>query len=99
MYAYDINQEQLTKILNFGKLPFNQKIDHIALRKDQLVFSLSPLMGWQRLKNTIAIAPIKLSIMSSLVFINTTSHKKSLPDFESMAFIPSYRQMKTKLYF
>jgi hypothetical protein len=50
LYRYDINKKQLTKIQDFGNLPFHQKIDHIALQKNHLVFSLSPLMGWHWIK-------------------------------------------------
>ena len=50
LFGYDINNKKLYKIHDFGRIPFHQTMEHIALQKNSLVFSLSPLMGWSWIK-------------------------------------------------
>lgn len=99
MYAYDINQEQLTKILNFGKLPFNQKIDHIALRKDQLVFSLSPLMGWQRLKKYYSDSTYQTIYNEFIGFYQYNIAQEKLTRFRIDGFYPELSPNENQIVF
>ncbi len=49
LYRFDLKSKQLDKIKDFGSVPF-LSIEHIAVQENNILFSLSPLMGWHWIK-------------------------------------------------
>jgi len=50
VFSYHLKTGELKSIHDFGTIPFNQVLDHIAVQNDNIVFSLSPLIRWDWIK-------------------------------------------------
>ena len=50
LYSYNISEKKLFKIHDFEGVPFHPVLEHISLQNNNLLFSLSPLMGWHWIK-------------------------------------------------
>lgn len=50
LYSFDILNNSLFKIYDFGKIPFGSELAYISLQNGRIAFSVSPLMGWDWVK-------------------------------------------------
>lgn len=88
IYEYDINKKQLTNIFDFGKIPFHQPLEHIAIGKENLVFSISPLMGWHWIKNYYSDSIYQRVYDEYKGYYKYNISKKQLKQFKIDGFYP-----------
>ena len=46
LYSYNTKNQRLEKIFDFSNLPYGSWSDNLSLQNNNLIFSISPLMGW-----------------------------------------------------
>jgi hypothetical protein len=53
LYSFDVENQLLNKIFDFGNLPYTSWSEHISLQKNKLLFNIKPTGGWEwRLKHS-----------------------------------------------
>ncbi|MCB2196255.1 MAG: hypothetical protein KQH79_10355 [Bacteroidetes bacterium] len=98
LYSFDIKNNVLNKIHDFGNIPF-LSLEHISVQKDNIVFSLSPLMGWNWVKSHKSDSTYNKIYNKYAGFYKYDFDNKSLNRFVNEGFYPELSQNENQIIY
>jgi hypothetical protein len=98
LYSFDIKNNVLNRIKDFGDIPF-VSLEHISVQENNIVFSLSPLMGWSWVKSHKTNSTYKKIYNKYAGFYKYDFDDNSLNRFVNEGYYPELSQNENQIIY